>query len=154
MRFQGSKRSNSFRRSKRRPVQCLMFNSSRSDSKGRLAGVTVFLRRLCRFSKHKQACRACVRSCARPWRRVVARGRLRELTRTVRFFCFVFSWSLLYDFRYITRVIIHRPLVSQKPIRLLEIDPASGEPAQHILARHVVASLFNSSGDSPERETW
>ena len=72
---------------------------------------TVSRRRLCRSSRRRPVCRACARSCARPWRRAAERGRRQALTAMARFFCFVFSWSLLNYLRYSTGIIIHRPFV-------------------------------------------
>lgn len=115
---------------------------------------TVFQRRPCHFSNSKPACRACARFCGRLWRRGAGRGRRRRLAVEFLYLLLFSSRTLLQDSWLVVRIIIHGPLVGQKTVNILEVQPTASEAPDNIDSRHIVAALFDSRSDAAQGETF
>src|ERR1700722_13481112 len=126
---------------------------------GLIFGVFIFRRRLdpwqrsFLFPKRKSACRAC----AQPREQCGQRAAIRDPhpPKSSLLFSVLYdewSWAALQKFRFRFGILIHGPMICQRPVHIKEIGPAALESPYYIGARDIMTALPDAASNAPKCE--
>src|SRR5579863_7392964 len=66
---------------------------------------------------------------------------------------FSLAWALFNQEWRISRIVVYRPRIRKRAVKLFKVAPTTAEATEHIRARHVVSTLSHAGVNATQRES-